>query len=306
MRYQLRYIRAPRARRRHVRTETIVHPSMATQISPRLSNQPTAHHILAENAARASLRPRSPASAWLGAGSRGSVGERPLHTRKVAGSIPAGTTRRITRSQGYLPLGTRGRSAHSPRVIRRLSSVTVSRRARRAHPSHDEVGVVEVCVGVCGHHDRRVAHRHLQRFHVGTRRSSQRPVDMPEVVHAVGCSDARVRRSWCAGHRPFPVLIPSREPFGNVMVANVSTVAHAVRAPPRVRTRPVSITSKRAAARASLRHPHQDPQNLGQNATRTSPPLSLGHVSRRCPRRRRSAGACTEFRGLNLPPPPRP
>src|ERR1700736_6430871 len=92
MRYQLRYIRTPRARCRHVRTETIVHPSMATQISPRLSNQPNAHHILAENAARASLRPRSPASAWLGAGSRGSVGERPLHTRKVAGSIPAGTT----------------------------------------------------------------------------------------------------------------------------------------------------------------------------------------------------------------------
>ena len=137
MRYQLRYIRAPRARCRHVRTETIVHPSMATQISPRLSNQPTAHHILAENAAHASLRPRSPASAWLGAGSRGSVGERPLHTRKVAGSIPAGTTGRITTSQGYLPLGTRERSAATPRVIRRLSAVAVSRRVRRAHPPHD-------------------------------------------------------------------------------------------------------------------------------------------------------------------------
>jgi hypothetical protein len=211
MRYQLRYIRAPRARCRHVRTETIVHPGMATQISPRLSNQPTAHHILAENAARASLRPRSPASAWLGAGSRGSVGERPLHTRKVAGSIPAGTTRRITRSQGYLPLGTRGRSAHSPRVIRRLSSVTVSRRARRAHPSHDEVGVVEVCVGVCGHHDRRVAHRHLQRFHVGTRRSSQRPVDMPEVVHThgrmLGCPSSAI-----LVRRPPPVSSFDSEP----------------------------------------------------------------------------------------------
>jgi hypothetical protein len=32
MRYQLRYIRASRTRCRHVRTETIVHPSMATQI----------------------------------------------------------------------------------------------------------------------------------------------------------------------------------------------------------------------------------------------------------------------------------
>jgi len=53
-------------------------------------------------------------------------------------------------------------------------------------------------------------------------------------------------------HRPFPVSIPSREPFGDVMVAHVSTVAHAVRAPPRVRTRPGSITSKRAAARAIM------------------------------------------------------
>ena len=38
----------------------------------------------------------------------------PFHTRKVAGSIPAGTTRRITRSQGYLPLGTCDRSAATP------------------------------------------------------------------------------------------------------------------------------------------------------------------------------------------------
>jgi hypothetical protein len=35
MRYQLRYIRASRTRCRHVRTETIVHPSMAAQISLR-------------------------------------------------------------------------------------------------------------------------------------------------------------------------------------------------------------------------------------------------------------------------------
>jgi hypothetical protein len=175
MRYQLRYIRAPRARCRHVRTETIVHPSMATQISPRLSNQPTAHHILVENAAHASLRPRSPASAWLGAGSRGSVGERPLHTRKVAGSIPAGTTGRITSSQGYLPLGTRERSAATPGYPQSRSAAESVERIRHTI----EVGVVEVCVGVCGHHDRRVAHRHLQQFHVGTRRSSQRRVGCP-------------------------------------------------------------------------------------------------------------------------------
>ena len=93
MRYQLRYIRASRARCRHVRTETIVHPSMATQISLRLFTSPITQRILAETAARVRVRPRSPTGSWLGARSRGSVGERPLHTRKVAGSIPAGTTR---------------------------------------------------------------------------------------------------------------------------------------------------------------------------------------------------------------------
>jgi len=36
-----------------------------------------------------------------------------------------------------LPLGTRERSAATPRVIRRLSAVAVSRRVRRAHPPHD-------------------------------------------------------------------------------------------------------------------------------------------------------------------------
>ena len=153
MRYQLRYIRAPRARCRHVRTETIVHPSMATQISPRLSNQPAAHHILAENGARVSLRPRSPAGSWLGARSRGSVGERPLHTRKVAGSIPAGTTGRITRSHGYLRLVARDRSAANPR----LSAVYPQSRSA-AEPVEGighaiEVGVVEVPIGVRGDHD---------------------------------------------------------------------------------------------------------------------------------------------------------
>jgi hypothetical protein len=36
--------------------------------------------------------------------SRGSVGERPLHTRKVAGSIPAGTTHVHADKIGYLAL----------------------------------------------------------------------------------------------------------------------------------------------------------------------------------------------------------
>jgi hypothetical protein len=167
---------------RHVRTETIAHPSMATQISPRLSNQPTAHRILAENAARASLRPRSPASAWLRAGSRGSVGERPLHTRKVAGSIPAGTTRSITRSRACdcrngLQLGQKSPRLSAVYPPSRSASQSIE---RIRHPI--EVGVVEVGVGVCGHHDRCVAHRHLQQFHVGTRRSSQRRIGMPEIM----------------------------------------------------------------------------------------------------------------------------
>ena len=49
--------------------------------------------------ARANLLPRSP----LGAGSRGSVEERPLHTRKVAGSIPAGTTSYFCRLEALQP-----------------------------------------------------------------------------------------------------------------------------------------------------------------------------------------------------------
>jgi hypothetical protein len=47
-----------------------------------------------------------------------------------------------------------------------------------------EVGVIEVRVGMRGDHDQRVAHRHLQQFHVGAGRSSQRRVGVSEVVQA--------------------------------------------------------------------------------------------------------------------------
>ena len=40
-------------------------------------------------------------SGCLSTRSRGSVGERPLHTRKVAGSIPAGTTTNRLVSGGF-------------------------------------------------------------------------------------------------------------------------------------------------------------------------------------------------------------
>ena len=95
MRYQLRYIRvhggeivAP------VRCTTIVHKCAGTQIPPALP----AHQL---------FQPKVPCVLVFHVGapatvitcddvpatrSRGSVEERPLHTRKVAGSIPAGTT----------------------------------------------------------------------------------------------------------------------------------------------------------------------------------------------------------------------
>ena len=92
MRYQLRYIRVPRAgsppgaktdNSRPV-GEGTNHP-VACRLQPLVQRKCLFVLIFVPGAgapSRASGRPRS----------RGSVGERPLHTRKVAGSIPAGTT----------------------------------------------------------------------------------------------------------------------------------------------------------------------------------------------------------------------
>ena len=97
MRYQLRYIRKALGQC-PLRKMTIVHRSEGAQIPARPAGDV---RIPAAQAVRDNLRPRKKDcfdQPFLFFRSRGSVGERPLHTRKVAGSIPAGTT-------SSLPLG---------------------------------------------------------------------------------------------------------------------------------------------------------------------------------------------------------
>lgn len=91
MRYQLRYIRAPRtrsspgakhddSRRERAHTNFLVRAVSQAIVSSRRSRCGRYRRVwlvLVFDVVRRS---------------RGSVGERPLHTRKVAGSIPAGTT----------------------------------------------------------------------------------------------------------------------------------------------------------------------------------------------------------------------
>ncbi len=74
---------------------------------------------------RVNLRPRQDATAGGARRSRGSVGERPLHTRKVAGSIPAGTT---TLDLHRLP----GSRSLSPMSTRRIVAIGTSRICRLA------------------------------------------------------------------------------------------------------------------------------------------------------------------------------
>jgi hypothetical protein len=91
MRYQLRYIRAPRTRSSSVakhddsptqRSRTNLLTCFAASLLMSLRQAHSGQKPLRANLAPRSSRYRS----------RGSVEERPLHTRKVAGSIPAGTT----------------------------------------------------------------------------------------------------------------------------------------------------------------------------------------------------------------------
>jgi hypothetical protein len=88
MRYQLRYIREPRARSSPVAKPDNSPPWSTRKMVGRLASEPHS----AQTAGHVNLRPRQVAIAGCARRSRGSVGERPLHTRKVAGSIPAGTT----------------------------------------------------------------------------------------------------------------------------------------------------------------------------------------------------------------------
>lgn len=104
MRYQLRYIRAPRTRsspgaKHDDSPRERAHTNFLVRAVSRLSRRPaTRCGRYCRGPARASLRRRSPSRRR----SRGSVGERPLHTRKVAGSIPAGTTHVHAGRIGYL------------------------------------------------------------------------------------------------------------------------------------------------------------------------------------------------------------
>ena len=89
MRYQLRHIRELWARS----SSTAFNDNSARTRSgtnPRVRAPDLLYS--AEMSLRANLRPRQDATVRCARRSRGSVGERPLHTRKVAGSIPAGTT----------------------------------------------------------------------------------------------------------------------------------------------------------------------------------------------------------------------
>ena len=90
MRYQLRYIRAQRTRS----SPGAKHDDSPTErdrtnflVATGAPLYGSGEHVLPRR-----LRVLTFDVVRLSARSRGSVGERPLHTRKVAGSIPAGTT----------------------------------------------------------------------------------------------------------------------------------------------------------------------------------------------------------------------
>jgi hypothetical protein len=119
----------------------------------------------------------------FGARSRGSVEERPLHTRKVAGSIPAGTTGHQCRSGPFRCPDFRSiahnLAADKRRIVpgARLAAEPVERIRHTI-----QVGVLEIGVSVRRDHDRGVAHRHLQEIQIGASRSRQRGVGVSEVV----------------------------------------------------------------------------------------------------------------------------
>lgn len=97
MRYQLRYVRAQRARsspgaKHDDSPRERAHTNFSERCVSRLALAQVVRSVVPPVVLVFDL-------VRLSARSRGSVEERPLHTRKVAGSIPAGTTR----SQGVLP-----------------------------------------------------------------------------------------------------------------------------------------------------------------------------------------------------------
>jgi hypothetical protein len=124
-----------------------------------------------------------------------------LHTRKVAGSIPAGTTGHQCRSGPFRCPDFRSiahnLAADKRRIVpgARLAAEPVERIRHTI-----QVGVVEIGVSVRRDHDRGVAHRHLQEFQIG------------------GCpSSAILVRQPTAR---FQFSSPSREPFGDMMAGS--------------------------------------------------------------------------------------
>jgi hypothetical protein len=100
-------------------------------------------------------------------GSRSSVGERPPHTRKVAGSIPAGTTPK-TPVQGVISRARLQIGKNFEGVIGPNFGLFGRAVVERVQCRGDDVEfvVVEIGVDVGGHGDRGMAHRLLQQPNV--------------------------------------------------------------------------------------------------------------------------------------------
>ncbi len=161
MRYQLRYIRAQRARSspgaKHDDSpiERACTNSSATSGAP-LSAAPAARS--AETPARANLRRHSP----LGAGPVAQwESVRFTRGRSLVRSQP-GPPRSLRRSQDF-PVSDFRSLAHNGRGISAVYPPSRSSPEPVERIRHTiQVGIVEIRIGVRGDHDRRVAHRHLQ------------------------------------------------------------------------------------------------------------------------------------------------
>src|SRR5215475_6051927 len=148
MRYQLRYIRAPRARSSPVAKDDDSPPQRSRTNPFRNTMSRAAFSYQRRSVLIFDVVPRS----------RSSGGERPPHTRKVTGSIPVGTTQ-ISAGHRIFSYPISDFSSTTARAYppSRSSSKPVERIRHTI-----QVGIVEIRIRVRGNHDRRVAHRHLQ------------------------------------------------------------------------------------------------------------------------------------------------
>ncbi len=98
MRYQLRYIRERRARSSPSAKVDNSRPT-GSRTNPRFTGRDDRIQRKCTRVLVFDLGKTPPSR--CARRSRGSVGERPLHTRKVAGSIPAGTTTNVLLDSGF-------------------------------------------------------------------------------------------------------------------------------------------------------------------------------------------------------------